>query len=574
MGYYENIRKTSQKELDDFPPLDVEKCTEETNQLFKPYVFMQKHKWEIEIWTSCCMEHRMEDRYPRIPNERNEFLLYGSHNDEILCPYCGRQATLKEVCKLGKKKKLEEYQPVIFLSARDGDLFARAYWARKNYLYELNAPPLFMLSAAYHFGDGFAEIIQEEAYSGGKLVTLRLEGNLDPVHRVITEPFTAGGGKMWHYVGYHLFGQEAIADSRFRYCRYEDYRDLRKTIYHDKGICYDAMKYFSACALYPRQIEMLMKGGFYSLVEDLVSGGRKNARIITWGENDPCKAFKLDRQELKAFMAMPDYQRKPDLIYQYRRLQKAGLKTSFAELDELHEAVSYEIDRYVAECKKRRIKPMRLLRYLKKFTGPRCYGGYFDVSNAWSLWRDTINMCDALGYDTTNETVLFPAELELKHDEVAKEQTMMLEREQAEKDAKIREGQKKSLEQRREKYNFEMEGYFIRIAENPEEIIQEGKTLMHCVGGYAERHMRGSTTILFLRRCETPGASLYTIEMMGNSLVQIHGYRNEMDGAANPRIKMAWMLDPWMDWIERGSPRKKDGSPKLKKIKIEEVITA
>ena len=568
MGYYKNIRETSQKELDDFPPIDVEKCTEETNRLFKPYVFMKKQNWEMEIWTSCCMQHRMEDRYPRTVDERNAFLLYGSHNDEISCPYCGRQATLKEVCKLGKKKKLEEYQPVIFLSARDGDLFARAYWARKNYLYELNAPPMFMFSAAYHFGDGFAEIIQEELYSGGKLFTLRLEGNLDPVHRVITEPFTSGNGMMWHYVGYHLFGQEAIRESRFRYCRYEDYRDERK------GLYYDTMKYFSACALYPRQIEMLMKGGFYSLVEDLVSGGRKNARIITWGENDPSKAFKLDRQELKAFMALPNYQRKTNLIYQYRRLRKAGLKTSFAELDEIHEAVSYEIDRYVSECKKRKIKPMRLLRYLKKFTVPRCYGGDFDVSNAWSLWRDTINMCEAMGYDTTNETVLFPAELELKHDEVAREQTMKLEREQAEKDAQLREEQKKSLEQRREKYNFEMEGYFIRIAENPEEIIREGKTLMHCVGGYAERHMRGSTTILFLRRCETPSASLYTIEMMGNNLVQVHGYRNELDGAENPRKTMAWMLDPWLDWIERGSPRRKDGSPKLKKIKTEEAKTA
>lgn len=568
MGYYKNIRETSQKELDDFPPIDVEKCTEETNQLFKPYVFMQKHKWEMEIWTSCCMEHRMEDRYPRTIDKRNAFLLYGSHNDEILCPYCGRQATLKEVCKLGKKKKLEEYQPVIFLSARNGDLFARAYWARKNYLYELNAPPLFMLSAAYRFGDGFAEIIQEEPYSGGKLFTRRLEGNLDPVHRVITEPFTTGSGMMWHYVGYHLFGQETIGESRFRYCRYEDYRDERK------GLYYDTMKYFSACALYPRQIEMLMKGGFYGLVEDLVSGRRKNARIITWGENDPCKAFKLDRQELKAFLSLPDYPRKTDLIYQYRRLRKAGLKTSFSELDEIREAVSYEIDRYVSECGKRKIKPMRLLRYLGKFTGPRCYGGYFDVFNAWSLWRDTINMCEALGYDTTNETVLFPAELELKHDEVAREQTMKLEREQAEKDAQLRKEQQEGLERRRKKYNFEMEGYFIRIAESPDEIIREGKTLQHCVGGYAERHMRGSTTILFLRRRETPGASLYTIEMMGNNLVQVHGYRNELDGAANPRIKMAWMLDPWLDWIKRGSPRKKDGSPKLKKIKTEEVKTA
>ena len=104
MGYYENIRQTSQKELDAFPPLDVEKCTEETNQLFKPYVFMQKHKWEMEIWTSCCMEHQMEDRYPRITNRSNAFLLYGSHNDEILCPYCGRPATRKRSASWGKRR--------------------------------------------------------------------------------------------------------------------------------------------------------------------------------------------------------------------------------------------------------------------------------------------------------------------------------------------------------------------------------------------------------------------------------------------------------------------------------------
>ena len=334
------------------------------------------------------------------------------------------------------------------------------------------------------------------------------------------------------------------------------------------------MKYFAACALYPRQIEMLMKGGFTGLVEDLVSGRRKNSRIITWGENDPCKAFRLDRQELKAYMALPDYPRKTDLIYQYRRLRQAGIPTSFAELDEIHEALSYETDSFVSECKKRKIKPMRMLRYLKKFTGPRCYGGYFDVLNVWPLWRDTINMCEALGYDTRDEAVLFPKELELKHDEVAREQNLKLEREQAEKDAQLRKAQQEGLERRRKKYNFELGGYFIRIAEDPEEIIREGKTLQHCVGGYAERHMKGSTTILFLRRCETPGASLYTIEMMGDRLVQIHGYKNERDGAANPRTKMAWMLDPWLDWIERGSPRKKDGSPKLRKTKIKEAKTA
>jgi len=35
---------------------------------------------------------------------------------------------------------------------------------------------------------------------------------------------------------------------------------------------------------------------------------------------------------------------------------------------------------------------------------------------------------------------------------------------------------------------------------------------------------------------------------------------------------MAWMLDPWIEWLKKGSRRRKDGSPKLPKY--EEVKTA
>ena len=127
---------------------------------------------------------------------------------------------------------------------------------------------------------------------------------------------------------------------------------------------------------------------------------------------------------------------------------------------------------------------------------------------------------------------------------------------------------------RAEKYNFEMDDYFIRVAENAEEIRLEGKTLEHCVGGYAERHMAGKTTILFLRRKSAPEASLYTIEMDGNRLCQIHGFRNERGGAPAPKKTMEWMLKPWLAWLKKGSPRDRDGTPKLPKSRKKEEVTA
>ena len=103
--------------------------------------------------------------------------------------------------------------------------------------------------------------------------------------------------------------------------------------------------------------------------------------------------------------------------------------------------------------------------------------------------------------------------------------------------------------------------------------MDEGKALKHCVGGYAARHMTGATTILFLRRRDRPHTPLATIEMNGNRIVQVHGYRNEIEPCAeNPERVSARelyknVLDPWLKWLKGGSKREKDGRLKLPKNK-------
>ena len=73
--------------------------------------------------------------------------------------------------------------------------------------------------------------------------------------------------------------------------------------------------------------------------------------------------------------------------------------------------------------------------------------------------------------------------------------------------------------------------------------------------------------ILFLRREETPEASLYTVEMIKNELQQIHGYRNNW-----PQKDMEWFLGPWLAWLAAGSPRDKQDEPIIPDTK--EVKTA
>ena len=57
-------------------------------------------------------------------------------------------------------------------------------------------------------------------------------------------------------------------------------------------------------------------------------------------------------------------------------------------------------------------------------------------------------------------------------------------------------------------YGMEKDGYFIRAPHDCAEIIDEGKALEHCVGGYAARHAKGETTILFMRSAAWPDKPL------------------------------------------------------------------
>jgi hypothetical protein len=65
------------------------------------------------------------------------------------------------------------------------------------------------------------------------------------------------------------------------------------------------------------------------------------------------------------------------------------------------------------------------------------------------------------------------------------------------------------------------------------DLVQEGKVLRHCVGGYSEPHVKGSSVIFFIRRYRRPERSYYTlaINMTGKPKEsQLHGYGNERHG--------------------------------------------
>lgn len=186
-----------------------------------------------------------------------------------------------------------------------------------------------------------------------------------------------------------------------------------------------------------------------------------------------------------------------------------------------------------------------------------------DRSDAYAtlfeLYRDYLDAAWALGYCMEHGKVLWPENLNEAHDTATAE----LARKQA---AALRRGVAADARSRKDKYEFELDGLRIVFPMTSGAIKREGKALDHCVGGYAERHMKGVTTILFLRRTEAPATPYITLEMNGNTIRQIHGYHNDtLPGSKDPRAVHGTFLDIWLRWLRDGSKRDESGAPRLPK---------
>ena len=159
-----------------------------------------------------------------------------------------------------------------------------------------------------------------------------------------------------------------------------------------------------------------------------------------------------------------------------------------------------------------------------------------------------------------NPIFLLPRDLDRKHDETTAAWAAMQD---LAKDKEYR----KRLRKLTRRYSYTDGTYLVRPPVSGAEIKREGQMLHHCVGGYADRHLSGATTILFLRRRDRPGKPLVTIEMRGNAIVQIHGWDDERTPCPdNPertscRELYGIFLEEWTGWLAAGSRRDKRGRP-------------
>lgn len=301
-------------------------------------------------------------------------------------------------------------------------------------------------------------------------------------------------------------------------------------------------------------VEKLVKAGYDDIIENIIDGNMPYKSVINLDGKTLPEIFRMNGSEfadMKKF-AENDGITTPDLQL-YKKLKSLGRaskrKYTFTDVA-IVEKIAYQS--YITHSdvmkvlKQTGLTPTKLKNYLDVKL-PACRFNYHHAP--CKDYIDYLAECSELGYDLTDSQINRPSDFYEAHDRTANA-VMVLKKEQEEKKRRKEttaylEGIYKKLVT---KYEYAEGNYMIIVPRSAAEIISEGERLRHCVAGYANRHMCGKLAILFMRDANAPNVPLYTIEMQGNTCIQIRGRRN---CAPTPVAKL------WFDnWLKQLTTKK------------------
>lgn len=544
------------------------------NAMFRPYIFRRSKTGEV--WTSCCGKHTklagdMTDaewellQAPHCREPKNRYDNAPESKRRVSCPWCGAEASVKEIRYTGKRDKLWSFRRVVALRQWRGSLWACAYDCQKGYRFqeEFASLPEMKLLGVYRFCPGKAEGGTRPWWNPHRPMGYTQQTELDKKYMWrIPRPFCRCNE---YGLGYEVIGLSEVGKSAFRYCGVEKLQ---------RAGC-DLIRLLTACCLYPAQIEFLQKAGMEEAVYSLVENRIKNAMAIHWDAKDRRDFLGITPKEVQWL--------RDEKIQSWERVNGVAIwrrmHGSRGESD-LKDCVRLAREHVDAKQRNRILKRMKaqdvsvgkLLSYMEREGSKR--GA---MARALSAYADYLLAAEGIGLDLSNPIFLLPKNFEEKHDLVTAAWSALQTERRQEADAKRRKEQQEKFRKRLQKlavrYTYTDGELLIRPAASAEEIVREGKLLHHCVGGYADRHISGATTILFLRRRSAPGKPLCTVEVDGNRIGQIHGWDDERTACRDnperrsPREIYRDFLDGWLAWLEAGSPRDKAGRPKIRKKK-------
>lgn len=548
-------------------PAITDEDVEVINRSFEPYIFYKNDKKgrAQHCICSCCREHFTVSELQRTMTPEDREFLSATHNKFVKCPKCGVTAQKKQIGVVKNCNNLAGYTRTVFVKCRsENEVFLIYTYNKKDYLglphYEAekglvqnvkyDTLPRYEVNTIYYLTPNQQRIFKRNWYSDMWDETKIKE----PYNKNLVYEFSRNKG-------YWLVGTEKFENTFLKYFDLSKYKEL-----WERCAGYSEIPYCKIISLFARykSLEFLEKQGFDDFVFRMLIKESEAPTLYDWQATTPYKFFKkLSKSEIKELKGN-DVCTRGD-VYFYLQMKAVNKKISVEEYVELKKTGGYYFEALSKKMRKYKIQIKTMLNFLNKLEN----GKKVDASERLktyrvSTWLDYVEAAEACGYDLSVHNVLFPKKLKTAHDEaVAVREQVRFENEKKSQAKKLREEQdalndKNNLYAKRYKklqkaYEYGDGKYCVVIPKGATEIVLEGRALSHCVGGYAERHIKGKTTILFMRNVENTEEALVTIELDEKSLtvIQAHGKKNR-----DPSDEEQAFIDKWLKNVKRRKNKK------------------
>ena len=275
------------------------------------------------------------------------------------------------------------------------------------------------------------------------------------------------------------------------------------------------------------QVENLMRGGFSAAVTESIDyeldtcGNRyllqdaPNIAWVDWSETKPNRMLGMSKEAYRALRGERWGRETAALWGKYRREVKNADALQF--MQEVRKIGAQSMEKLLGiRNVEPDMTPARTVRYLEKQKmlkgGVQLLLDYRCVLRA--LWL------------ADQEEMLWPRDLQAAHDSI-------MERYAAQNGLKSYSVQFTPVYLRLKALEWTDGELCIRIPQQERDLIDEGKTLRHCVGTYGAQHC-GGKPIFFVRHYRRPERSYYTLNidltLPRPKEIQLHGYGNEHHG--------------------------------------------
>lgn len=517
------------------PSAQLKKYVHNTLLADHHYMFQFKENGKrLGHCTACGNDFNLEIKDMRTVSPDDVTRLYAKHNEFVTCQVCGQTVT-KRYAGFSQKK--------IYAMAgecktdKNGALVIYTYAFRYHYDHSFRAKQEWSLEQICYFDfHNYFQLLYGygvRAYTGDKYsndLYFTVENFVDEVFSY-QKCFNAG----FHIIGF----QEALSKSNLKYSCADMLLKERKP--------FRLVSFLKFYCAYPVITERLVKEGHSDILMRYLNG--MESGLFRFNKQTVPEFFGLDK---KYYNFLRKLNAQPVTGHQLRAVQfmkRNGMPISKEYFDFVAAALNYK-EELELMCKFRSFK--KCVAYVKK-QSLLCGCAYSYATNItinfFLTYHDYISMGKRLNYDFTSESIVFPQNVNIAHQEQIK----------FEKQQKLAEEKRKyknfgkRLKKMQKKYTFSDGNFLIRPAENSDELFAEGNELHHCVYScYRDKYLKGDTDILFIRKCPEPDKPFYTLEYKNGHIVQCRTYYNEERTA-----EVAAFLADWQAFLKSNKENSK-----------------